>query len=194
MPLPTMPVPKFATDPGVLLWAPLATAEPAHAVTGAVFSDTWDAAFIVLGATDGGHTFNYQTSFGTIEFAEFLDPIAYKAEGRTGSVVFALGDIVSANLRRALNGGTLTSTGTGLTKMTKFDPPALGQETRCMLGWESQDSTERYVWRQCINTGQISITRNKGAGNRTTIPCEFSLEVPASGALPWQHVAAGARA
>lgn len=194
MPAPTVPVPKFATDPGVLLHAPIGTAEPTNTVAGGVFTDSWDAAFVVLGATDGGHTFNYQTSFGTIEFAEFLDPIAYKAEGRTGSVVFALGDIISANLKRALNGGTLITSGTGATKKSEYEPPALGQEVRCLLGWESQDSTERYIFRQCINTGQVSITRNKGAGNRATIPVEFSLELPAGSALPFKHIAAGVRA
>jgi len=189
-----MTVPKFAVDPGVLLWAPIGSTEPASPVAASVFSDSWDAAWLVLGATDAGHTFNYQTTFGTIDFAEFLDPVAYKSEGRTGTVVFALGSIDAPTLKKAMNGGTQATTGSGATKRTTTEPPALGNEVRCMLGWEAQDSTERYVFRQTINTGQISITRNKGAANRALIPVEFSLEVPATGLLPWIHFSAGARA
>lgn len=196
MPAPTaFPIPKFATGPGYLYRANPGAAEPAHSVAASVFSDQWPAAWILLGATDAGHTFNYQTTFGTIEFAEFLDPVAYAAEGRTGSVVFGLGSIDKETDKIAFNGGTVTTTGaTADVKMSKYDPPTLGQEVRCLLGWESQDFTERYVWRQCIQTGQVSITRQKGAANRAIIPLEFSLEIPQTGLLPWQHILAGSRA
>lgn len=189
MPAPTLPVPAIATDPGYLWWAPAATAEPTHAVTASVFSDAWPGAWLLLGATEEGHNFNWQTTTEQITVAEFLDPIKYVSTGRTGSLAFALASITATNLKRALNGGTITTTGTGATTMNVYTPPLLGAEVRAMIGWESQDGTERLIAYQTFNTGQVSVNRRKGAA-KATFPVEFSLEVPASG-LPFKYLTAG---
>lgn len=189
MTLPTIPVPKIATDPGVLLWAPIGTAEPTHAVTGGVFSDAWPIAWLVLGGTEEGHNFNFQTTTETIDVAEFLDPIKYVETGRTGSIAFAMANIAAANLKKALNGGTLTTTGAAATTLTSYTPPKMGQSVRSMIGWESQDSTERLICYQCFNTGQVAIARRKGAA-KATIPVEFGLEVPSAGD-PFKYLTAG---
>lgn len=189
MPAPTMPVPAIATDPGYLWWAPAATAEPTHTVAGSVFTDAWPGAWLLLGATEEGHNFNWQTSTEQITVAEFLDPIRYVSTGRTGSVAFALASITATNLKRALNGGTITTTGTAATTMSAYTPPALGAEVRAMIGWESQDSTERLIAYQTFNTGQVTVNRRKGAA-KATFPVEFALEVPSSG-LPFKYLTAG---
>lgn len=189
MPAVTVPTPAIATDPGYLFWAPLGTAEPTHTVAGSVFTDAWPAAWKVLGATEEGHNFTWSTSTETIEVAEFLDPIKYVTTGRSGSIAFALASITAENVKRALNGGTLATTGTGATTMTTFTPAAMGAEVRCMIGWESQDSTERLVAYQCFNTGSVSIARRKGAA-KATIPVEFGLEVPTTG-QPFKYLTAG---
>ncbi len=93
------------------------------------------------------------------------------------------------NVKRALNGGTVTTTGLTTTTLSTYTPPAQGAETRCIIGWESQDGTERLIAYQCINTGQVSISRRKGADN-ANIPVEFQLEAPASG-VPFKYVTAG---
>ena len=124
-----------------------------------------------------------------IEVAEFLDPIKYVETGRTGSLAFALASITLHNLRRALNGGTVTTTGSTGTTLARYTPPKLGESTRCMIGWEAQDSTERLIAHQCFNTGTVSIARRKGA-TKATIPIEFALEVPASG-NPFAYLTAG---
>jgi hypothetical protein len=189
MPQSAVATPVLATDPGFLFWAPIGTAEPTHAVTGSVFTDAWAAAWIRLGATEEGSTFNWQTSFDPVTVAELLDPIKYVTTGRTGSLAFALADFHSNNVKRALNGGTITTTGATTTTMTTYTPPAQGAETRCMLGWESTDGTERLIAYQCVNTGQVSITRRKGSEN-ASLPVEFQLEAPASG-LPFKYITAG---
>jgi hypothetical protein len=192
MPSFTPAVPLLATDPGFLWWAPLGTAEPAHTVAASVFSVAWSTvpAWIPLGATEEGHNFNWQTSTDPITAAEFLDPLLYKTTGRTGSVAFALMDIHASNMKRMLNGGTLsTVAGTGATLATKYVPPTTGAEVRSMIGWESQDSTERLVIYQCFNTAQVSIARRKGSDN-ANIPVEFSVEQPTSGA-PFAYYTAG---
>ncbi len=189
MPLPAVATPLLSTDPGFLLWAPLGTAEPTHAVTNSQFSDAWAAAWIRLGATEEGHAFNWQTSFEPVEVAELLDPIKYITTGRTGSIAFALADNTMNNLKRVLNGGTLTTTGTTATTMTTYVPPAQGAEVRCMIGWESTDATERLICYQAINTAQVAINRRKGADN-VALNSEFQLEAPASG-NPFKAISAG---
>jgi hypothetical protein len=189
MPQSPVATPFLATDPGFLFWAPIGTPEPTHAVTGSVFSDTWAAAWVRLGATEEGHAFNWQTTFDPVTVAELLDPIKYVTTGRTGSLAFALADFHMNNVKRALNGGTLTTTGTAATTMSVYTPPAPGQETRCMMGWESTDGTERLIAYQCINTGQVSITRRKGSDN-ANLPLEYSLEIPSTG-QPFKYLTAG---
>lgn len=189
MPAITIAVPKIATDPGYLFHAPLGTAAPTSTVVGSVFTDAWPSEWVALGATDEGHAFNWQTSTEAVEAAEFLDPLAYKETGRTGSVAFALVSITLQNLRRALNGGTVATTGTTTTTKTTYTPPGLGQSVRSMIGWESQDSTERLICYQVFNTGSVEIARRKGAA-RATIPVEFSIEVGANG-KPWDYITAG---
>jgi len=188
MPL-TTAVPAIATDPGYLFWAPLGTAEPTHTVVGSVFSDTWAAAWISLGATEEGHNFTFSSTTEQIEVAEFLDPIKYVETGRSGSIAFALASITAANVKRMLNGGTIAPTGSTTTTMNVYTPPALGASVRCMIGWESQDSTERLICYQCFNTAGVSVARRKGAA-KATLPVEFGLEVPASG-IPFKYVTAG---
>lgn len=189
MPQAAVATPLLATDPGFLFWAPIGTAEPTHAVTASVFSDVWAAAWIRLGATEEGHAFNWQTSFDPVTVAELLDPVRYITTGRTGSLAFALSDFHMNNVKRALNGGTLTTTGAAATTMTTYTPPAIGAEVRCQIGWESQDGTERLIAYQTINTGQVSITRRKGSDN-ASLPVEFQLEIPASG-QPFKYLTAG---
>lgn len=189
MPQPAVATPLLATDPGFLFWAPLGTAEPTHAVTGSVFSDAWPAAWIRLGATEEGSTFNWQTSFDPVNVAELLDPIKYVTTGRTGSLAFALVDFHLNNVKRALNGGTITTTGSTTTTMSTFTPAAQGAEVRAMIGWESQDGTERLIAYQCVNTAQVSITRRKGSDN-ANLPVEFQLEAPSTG-TPFKYLTAG---
>jgi len=182
--------PLLATDPGVLFWTTLGSPIPTMTAAGGVFTDTWSSEWIALGATVEGSTFNFQTSFDTITVAELLDPVKYVETGRTGSFAFALESITAANLKRALNGGTIVKTGTGDTTVAKYTPPKSGQSTRCMIGWESQDSTERLIAYQCVNTGQVSIRRGKGTAN-ATLPIEYGLELPQSGD-PFGYWTAGA--
>ncbi len=189
MPQPQVATPLLAADPGFLFWAPLGTPEPIHAVVGSVFTDAWPAAFVRLGATEEGHAFSWQTSFEPVEVAELLDPVRFITTGRTGSLAFALSDFTLNNLKRVLNGGTLTTTGTTTTTMTTYIPATQGAEVRCMIGWESQDATERLLAFQCVNTAQISIARRKGADN-ASLNAEFQLEAPASG-NPFKVIAAG---
>lgn len=186
----TQPTPVLATDPGYLLYAPLGTVEPTNTVTNSVFTDTWPTAWILLGPTEEGSTFNWQTTFDPVTVAEFADPIKMVSTGRTGSIAFALANFTLNNMRRVMNGGTIVTTGAAATTMSTYEPGALGAEVRCMIGWEAQDTTERLILRQTINTAQVSIARRRGSDN-ANLPVEFTLEAPATGLAPFRHSTAG---
>jgi len=171
---------NLALGPGYLYLAPLGTTEPTDLVTAWL---TVSANWVGLGYTDQGSEFDYQLNTSPVQVAEELDPISNAADGRAASVKFALAELTATNLKRASNGGVIT---TGAGQVT-FEPPDLGTEVRVMLGFESEDHTERWVFRQCLMSGQLQIQRQKGANN-ATMACEFMLEKPAYGARLYKAI------
>jgi hypothetical protein len=177
----------IALGPGSLYIAVLGTPEiPDNDLT--TPWETVSAQWIPLGYTDEGSTFNYSVDSENVEVAEELDPVAVALTSRELSLAFALAEITASNLKRALNGGTI-STGVGA---VTFEPPDLGEEVRTMLGWESEDHTERWIYRKCLQVGSMEMSRAKGAA-KATISCDFRLERPAA-AKPFKAIMAMARA
>ena len=78
-------------------------------------------------------------------------------------------------------------TGTAPNQIFKFEPPDLGAETMTMIGFESEDGHERWVWRACKQLGSAETPRRKGA-DKAAIPMEFRAFVPASGAKPFMRL------
>lgn len=183
--------PTILTDPGYLFWAPLATAEPIHAAAASTYAaDPWPVAWIPLGATEDGAEFSYEINVEAITVAEFFDPIRYSTTERTGSFSFNLASWTLNNVKKVMNGGTIsTVSGTAATLSSKFLPPAPGAETRCMIGWESLDSTTRLVCYQTLNATSVTSAFRK-APAFSVLPCQFQFEVPASG-QPFAFYAAG---
>jgi hypothetical protein len=172
----------LALGPGYLYLAPLGTAEPVDLVA------TWpsiSASWVALGYTAAGSTFNYQLNTSPVAVAEELDPISNTPDGRTLSVDFSMAEVTATHLKTAFNGGTITSA----TGCVYFEPPDLGTEVRVMLGFESEDHTERWLYRQCFNNGQIAMPRQKGAAN-AVIPVTFMLEKPSTGLRPFRAIMA----
>ena len=186
-------VPNILTDPGYLLIAPLASTVPTNTVAGSVFTDSWDAAWLSLGATEEGSTFAYSSTVEPIQVAEFFDPISYRTTERGGSIAFALADFTLTNFRRAVNGGAAVlaaTSGSGATTLGTLEPPDPGDEVRVMVGWESLDNTVRLICHQCLQGGEIS-TAFQRAPEKALIACTFQMEVPSSG-KPWTMYSAGA--
>lgn len=190
MPAVTVPINALALGPGYLYWAPLGTAEPANTVAGGVFTDAWPGAWLLFGGTDNGSEFSYKLKTENAEVEEFYDPVAIVPVGRDISIIFALAQINTANLKRAMNGGTLTASGSGATQLNTYVPPTVGSEVRGMIGWEAQDSTERLVMYQCLQEGEIKMARRKG-GNKATIPVQFNAETPVATGIPFKYWTAG---
>lgn len=181
----------LALGPGALRWAPLGSTKPVNTVAGSVFTDAWPAAWLAFGATDEGSEFSYGLDTDKVTIAEMLDAAKVVTTGRTITIGFALAEISPTNFKRAFNGGTITTTGATTTTLTKYVPPALGAETRCMIGWESDDLTERLLLIQTFQTGTVAIRRRKGA-DKATLPVEYTVEAPAAGGDPFEYYTAGA--
>lgn len=170
-------VTKIRVGPGDLYIAAVGAAEPADLTV------AWGVPWVKLGYTEEGHSFTASRSFEPVEVAEEIDPVRYEPTGREMRVEFALAEMTALNLSRALNGGTVVA-GTGI---TTFEPPDPGAEVRVALGWEAKDKKERWVWRKCLNTGDIEIARRK-APDKATIPCSFMCEIVVGGGKPFKAI------
>jgi hypothetical protein len=190
MPPTAVATPMLLTDPGYLFRAPIGTADPTWTVASSVFSDAWPAAWVPMGATNEGSTFNYTTNVEPVEVAEFFDAIKQVTVSREGSFAMALADVTASHLAWSLNKAAGVPSGTGATTMNVVEPPSPGGEVRCMIGWESLDNTVRLICRQVINASAIEIGFRKGA-DKSLIPMEFQFEVPV-GAQPFKWGFAGA--
>lgn len=181
--------PNLLVDPGWLFHAPLGTALPTNSVTASKFTDAWTT-WVPLGATVEGSTFSYETEVEAMSVAELFDPVKYATVSRTGSIAFALADYTLTNLKRALNGGTITTTGSAGTSMNSYALPTPGAEVRSMLGWESSDSTVRIIVLQALCSGTIEMAFQR-APDFTQIPMEWSMELPSGGSQPFNMYTAG---
>lgn len=168
--------------PGYLYFAPIGTTEPTDLVTAWA---TVSAAWVTVGYTEDGSDLSYNPATSPVDVAEELDHLQVVTTGRDSTVSFAMSQITATNLKLAFNGGVLT-VGTGI---VTFEPPDLGTEVRTMIGWESEDHTERWVYRQCFQTGTIALGRKKGATN-AAVAAQFALEKPASGARLFKAILA----
>jgi len=189
MPAATVPKNAIAQGAGYLYYAALASSLPANTVVGSVFTDAWPGAWFLLGVTKDGSEWDYEINVDQIEAAEYYDPLVYVTTSRMCSIKFELMQIHATNMKRVLNGGSLTTSGSGTTLLSTFTAPAVGSEVRCMIGWEAQDNTERLVLEQAFQVGSLAVSRKKGADN-ATLPVEYRGEVAASG-FPFQYFTAG---
>jgi hypothetical protein len=177
--------------PGILYWAPLATAEPSHTPTAGKFPTTaWGAPWSPLGSTDAGSQWSDSLDTDTITVAESVYAQLVVGTARTATWQVALAEWSKTTIQRALNGGTVTTSGTSGTTLTQIDPPDVGAEVRCMIGWQSEDDTVRFVGRQALQTGDLSAGFRKGSDN-ATLGITWSFEKPSAGGAPYSIYLAG---
>jgi hypothetical protein len=184
---------QIKTGPGVIRYAPPGTALPAPTAAGSKLVPAFAAAWLEVGATDAGLTYSESTDTTDVPVAESLYPIRTVTTGKTGTVSFAMSHISDVNWKLANNGGTLTTTGTGATKMSVYVPPLVGQEVRVMLAFFSLDEDELIVWPQVFNTGGFETSR-AGFADKHLLPVGFSVELPDPAILttPYKRWTAGA--
>lgn len=175
-------VPNLELGAGWLFLAPIGSTIPSMTVAAGVFSDAWGAAWIPAGATKQGMQFSYSLSVAGVETAEHFFPVARVPESADGSVAFEMLDMTAAKEAIALNGATLTTTGTGATALTKVTPPLPGAEVRRMVGWESADSKHRLIAYQTINTKDIAQVHRKG-GDANAFNVQWDIEQSSLGSF-----------
>lgn len=175
---------NLSTGPGTLWSAPLGTAEPID------IAAVWPTGWTKLGYTAEGHQSSIGLTIADVLVAELLEPVKRVTTGRDIRVGFALAEITLSKLKIALNGGTTTAFASALGSW--YEPPAIGSETRIMLGWDSEDLQERVIWRKCVSAGTVAIPRRKGA-DFARFPIEMALEAPSGGLAPFRHGFATAR-
>lgn len=158
----------LSIGPGLLYLAPTGSTEPTDLAT------AWAAAWLLLGYTDKGSKFSIATKFDDVLVAEELDPVTIRASSRTVQIDFELAEVTATNLKRVMNGGTITG-GSGC---VLYDPPTLGQEVPVMLGWQSDDTQERWIFRQCFQTGSVDVERRKSP-QKALLPTQWRAVKPA---------------
>ena len=172
---------QISLGPGILKVALVGSAEPTDLAT------SWPAAFTDLGYTFEGNEFSNQLNTAPVEVAEELYPLQVVPTGIVTQVKFVLAQLTARNLQLACNGGVITA-GSGF---VLFDPPAAGVPVRYMYGWQSDDGQERWIFRQALNGGTMTVARKKGA-DKAGIGFELNLEKPA-GVLPFRVIMSDTR-
>lgn len=185
---------QIKTGPGRIYYAPLATAIPTFTAAASKLTGTWTS-WLEVGATDDGLTYSESTDTEDVRVAESLYAVRTVTTGKAGSVSFAMSHISDVNWKLASNGGTITTSGTGVTKMSTYVPPLAGSEVRVMLGFQSLDDDEILIWPQVFNSGGFETART-GFADKHVLPVEFSVELPDPAVLttPYKRWVAGALA
>jgi hypothetical protein len=170
--------------PGKLYAVPVGTAEPTDLTT--ALSSTILAGY--LGFTEEGHTFTIAPSYDGVDVAESMLPVARVKTGVDMTLEAALAEVTAQNVQRALNGATITTSGTGAATIDSLEPLADGvTETRVCIVWQSDAGDERWIWRRCLQTGSIAIGRRKGSA-KATVPVSFLLEPVSATVRPFKAI------
>lgn len=176
MAIPTTPtgVPAAVQlGPGAIYAAPIGTAEPVSA------TGTLDPAYIQLGYTVDGSSFEYNLTASEIEVAELFDPVFWATTKRVSTFTTALAQVSATNLNLAINNGAVAAVaGKGIA------PPAVGTENRIMLVHAGQNGSVLSI-RRVLISGSIKIDYKKSPAI-SSIPITANVEIPvlASASLP----------
>ncbi len=204
MATPTIQPAQIKTGPGRILYKygltamptePPATA-PQLAAAGSKVTYDWIAnGWAEVGATDAGLTYAESVDTEAIRVAESLYDVRVVESGRGGTVSFAMSHMSDVNWRIANNGGTITVTGTGATKLSAYLPPLVGQSVRVALGFHSLDDDELIIWPQLFNTGGFETGRSSFT-EKHVLPVSFAVELPDATVLtrPYKRWTAGSLA
>lgn len=196
MATPTIQPGQIKTGPGIIWYKYGLTTMPA--VTAAGSKTVYDFAtntWIQVGATDEGLTYNESTSVESIRVAESQYPVRRVTTEKEGSLAFSMAHISDLNWKLAMNGGTITVSGSGATKLSAYVPPLIGSEVRVALAFHSLDEEELIVWPQCFNGGSVETAR-AALETKALLPVEFGVELPDPTVLttPYKRWTAGSLA
>lgn len=178
MAAPTIQGGQIKTGPGIIYYLNGMTTMPTVTSAGSKTVLDWAAGeWLQVGATDAGLTFAESVDTEEIRVAESVYPVRTVETGKSGTVEFAMTHISDVNWKLANNGGTITVSGTGATKLSKYVPPLVGQSVRVALGFHSLDEEELIIWPQVFNSGGFETARST-LDAKALLPVSFAVELP----------------
>ena len=181
------------SGPGKIYYAPLGTAIPTITAAASKVAATWTS-WVSPGSTDAGITYTESVETADIQVAESLYPVRTVSTSKTSRIAFVMNEISDLNWKLACNGGTITTSGTGATKLNTYVPPLVGSEVRVMLAFQANSDLEIIVWPQVFNVGNVEYVRGTYE-TKAGLSVEFNAEIPATGyTTPYQRFTAGALA
>jgi hypothetical protein len=191
--VPTITPAAIQTGPGRIYYAPLGTTIPTFTAAASIFSPTWTS-WLDAGPTDAGMTYTEATETADIRVAESKYPVRVVTTGKSSRVSFTANHITDLVWKLAMNGGSTTVTGAGVTKMVEYAPPLADAEVRVMLAFQSNGNDEILVFPQCFNVGNVEYVRGDFE-TKAGLSMEFNAEIPSTGyTTPYKRFTAGALA
>ncbi len=176
MATPTILPGQIKTGPGLIYYAPMGTPLPSFTAAAKKISGAWTG-FLQVGATEDGLTFSESTTTEDVRVAESQYNVKTVTTEKSASVAFSMSHISDINWKLANNGGTITTSGLGDTKLNKYIPPLVGGEVRVMLGFLSLDEDEAFIWPQVFNGAGFETART-GIAMKHLLPVTFDVELP----------------
>jgi hypothetical protein len=167
---------RIETGPGIIRYAPLGTPIPAVTAAASKVVATWTS-WVAPGATDAGMTYTESAETSDIKVAESVYSVRTVTTGKSGRIAFVLNEIDDLNWQLAMNGGTITTSGSGPTKLNAYVPPLIGAERRVMLSFQSLLDDEIIVWPQVFNVGSVEYVRGTYE-TKAGLAIEFNAELP----------------
>jgi hypothetical protein len=181
------------TGPGRIRYAPLGTAIPTITAAASKVVATWTS-WLDVGSTDSGLTYTESVETADIRVAESKYPVRTVTTSKSSRVAFTAQEVSDLIWKLAMNGGTITTSGTGVTKLTEFSPPLADAEVRVMLAFQNNLDTEIIVWPQVFQVGSVEFVRGDFE-TKAGLSMEFNAEIPATGyTTPYKRFTAGALA
>lgn len=149
---------QIPLGPGKWRVAPVGTTEPAG------LDDAWPSAWATVGWTKEGSNLKIAQTIEDVEVAEEVEAPLQVLTKRVTEVEMMLAERHATQFQRVLNGGTITSLGTGYS----FTPPQLEDGLRYLAwGWEAdapvgEDPSARLILRRCVSVGDVEHPLKKG--------------------------------
>lgn len=171
--------------PGILYTAPVGSALPDQSVSGGLFSAApWGGSWVPVGSTEAGSQWSETVSTTPFEYAESLTSPWHMVTDREASWQVALAEWNRSNLLSALGARGASISGSGGSRLTTVAPPEAGESVGCMVGWQSQDDSVRFIARECVPAGDLSVGFRPGADN-ATLSVVWRIQRPSAGGPPY---------
>jgi hypothetical protein len=180
---------NLVAGPATVYTGAFGATEPAAS---AVSSAPASAAWTDMGGTDGGVKLNIDLDYFTLEVDQITDRVGSRLQKREVTVETNLAEVTLANLKTAVNGGTITATAAYQTFDPLNDSSATQPNYTAMIidgfaplgtGGASATARRRFIVRKVLNTDAVGMEYKKDG--QTFIPVKFTAHYVSSTTAPF---------